>query len=302
MKIDRLIGIIVALLQNEKMTAPELAERFEVSRRTINRDIEDICKAGIPIITTQGSNGGISIMENYKIEKTLFSEDELCSVFTGLLALDSVAQNRKYKNIIDKFTPDNDSFLAKNHILIDLSSYYKDTLASKIELLRKSIDDNTKVSFRYHNQRGEHTVIVAPYLVIFQWSSWYLLGFDDAVQQFKLYKLNRISEMVMTDIEFEVLEIPKETLNFSKFYTDEIQAVILFQKSEEYRLIEEYGTSCYSETPEGLLRFSFPFTNQDYLLSWVLSFGEKAELIEPAYLRPLIKDQLETTLRKYSET
>ena len=66
MKIDRLIGIITILLQKEKVTAPQLAEKFEVSRRTINRDIEDICKAGIPIMTTQGVHGGISIMEDYK--------------------------------------------------------------------------------------------------------------------------------------------------------------------------------------------------------------------------------------------
>ena len=69
MKIDRLIGIITILLQRDKITAPELAERFEVSRRTINRDIEDICKAGIPVITTQGNGGGISIIDNYKIDK-----------------------------------------------------------------------------------------------------------------------------------------------------------------------------------------------------------------------------------------
>lgn len=71
-KIDRLIGIITLLLQNDKITAPELAKLYEVSRRTINRDIEDICKAGIPIVITQGVHGGIAIMENYKIDKTLF--------------------------------------------------------------------------------------------------------------------------------------------------------------------------------------------------------------------------------------
>ena len=78
MKIDRLIGIITILLQQDKITAPELAERFEVSRRAINRDIEDICKAGIPLITHQGYGGGISIADGYKIDKSLFTEDEMC--------------------------------------------------------------------------------------------------------------------------------------------------------------------------------------------------------------------------------
>ena len=74
MKIDRLLGIITILLQREKVTAPELAERFEVSRRTINRDIEDLCRAGIPVITVQGSGGGISISDSYKIDKTLLAK------------------------------------------------------------------------------------------------------------------------------------------------------------------------------------------------------------------------------------
>lgn len=73
MKIDRLIGILTILMQKEKVTAPYLAEKFEVSRRTINRDIEDMCKAGIPIVTLQGKNGGISIMEGYQIDKTLLT-------------------------------------------------------------------------------------------------------------------------------------------------------------------------------------------------------------------------------------
>ena len=84
MKIDRLIGILSILLQKEKVTAPYLADKFEVSRRTINRDIEDICKAGIPIVTTRGVNGGISIMEGYRMDKTLLTSREMQSILAGL--------------------------------------------------------------------------------------------------------------------------------------------------------------------------------------------------------------------------
>ena len=77
MKIDRIIGILSILLQEEKITAPELAERFEVSRRTINRDIEDLCKAGIPIVTSQGAGGGISIMDGYKMDRTLLTSKDM---------------------------------------------------------------------------------------------------------------------------------------------------------------------------------------------------------------------------------
>ena len=88
MKIDRLIGILSILLQEEKTTAPELAERFEVSRRTINRDIEDLCKAGIPIKTAQGTGGGISIMDGYRMDRTILSSKDMQMILAGLRSLD----------------------------------------------------------------------------------------------------------------------------------------------------------------------------------------------------------------------
>ena len=91
MKIDRLMGILSVLLQEEKTTAPELAERFEVSRRTINRDIEDLCKAGIPIRTTQETGGGISIMDGYRIDRTILTSKDMQMILAGLRSLDSVS-------------------------------------------------------------------------------------------------------------------------------------------------------------------------------------------------------------------
>lgn len=79
MKTERLLGIVMVLLQQDKVTAPQLAERFEVSRRTINRDIEDICKAGIPLVTEQGRGGGISILDSYKVDTALTETLTACS-------------------------------------------------------------------------------------------------------------------------------------------------------------------------------------------------------------------------------
>ena len=100
MKIDRLIGILSILLQEEKITAPELAERFEVSRRTINRDIEDLCKAGIPIVTSQGAGGGISIMDGYKMDRTLLTSKDMQMIMAGLRSLDSVSGSHYYGQLM----------------------------------------------------------------------------------------------------------------------------------------------------------------------------------------------------------
>ena len=136
MKIDRLIGILSILLQQEKITAPELAKKFEVSRRTINRDIENLCKAGIPIVTKQGQNGGISIIDGYKIDKTLLTSSDMQAILSGLGSLDSVSGTNQVSILMEKLGASN--FISGNpNILIDLSSWYKDSLSPKIEQIKK---------------------------------------------------------------------------------------------------------------------------------------------------------------------
>lgn len=102
MKIDRLIGILSVLLQKEKITAPELAEKFEVSRRTINRDIENLCKAGIPISTSQGTGGGIRIMEGYRMDRTLLTSKDMQMILAGVRSLDSVSGSHYYSQLMEK--------------------------------------------------------------------------------------------------------------------------------------------------------------------------------------------------------
>lgn len=279
----------------------KLAKRFEVSRRTINRDIEDLCMAGIPIVTSQGANGGISIMENYKIDKTLFSHKELTAILAGLCSLDSIVQDDKYRRIMDKFSANKESLFFKNNLVIDLSSHYRDSLAPKINLLTTSIENTNKVTFTYYNKKGEQKVTIDPYLIVFQWSNWYVLGMDNHSLSFKLYKLNRISELDMLNENFLWQEIPQEVLEFNRFFSNEIQVTILFDASVKYRLIEEYGLDCFKEEADGRLLFSFPFTNQDYLLSWVLSFGAKAEVIEPVEMREAVIEEYKKILNVYGD-
>ena len=154
MKIDRLIGIITTLQQKKTVTAPYLAEKFEVSRRTILRDIEDICKAGIPIVTTQGAGGGISIMDGFSLDTTVFTEQELTAIFTGLKSLDSVSHSAIAENLAQKIGGSSAIRLADN-MVIDLSSFYKDDLANKIDTIKRAMNEAKCISFRYCYTKGE---------------------------------------------------------------------------------------------------------------------------------------------------
>ncbi len=150
MKLDRLIGILSVLLQQEKITAPELAERFEVSRRTINRDIEDLCKAGIPVLTTQGAGGGICIMEGYRMDRTILTSKDMQMILAGLRSLDSVSGSRYYGQLMEKLQAGSSDFVrGRDSLLIDLSSWYKDSLAPKISVIQDAIEERKKLSFCY---------------------------------------------------------------------------------------------------------------------------------------------------------
>ena len=157
MKIERLIGIITILQQQKRVTAPYLAEKFEVSRRTINRDIDDICKAGIPIVTTQGVNGGISIMEGFSLDTTVFTEQELTAIFTGLKSLDSVSNSASAEKLAQKIGGDSAIKLADN-MIIDLSSFYKDDLALKIDVIKQAMKESKCISFHYQQKSLHYTL------------------------------------------------------------------------------------------------------------------------------------------------
>ncbi|MFZ2537605.1 MAG: YafY family protein [Oscillospiraceae bacterium] len=288
------------LLQNEKVTAPYLAEKFEVSRRTINRDIENICKAGIPIVTLQGANGGISVADGYKIDKTIFTSEELKAILTGLKSPDSVSQTTKYQQLIDKFSGNKDSvYSTENNIVIDLSSHYKNTLAPKIEKIQESISNNQLISFDYYYNKGEAKKLIEPYLIVFKWSSWYVFGYCCDKNDFRVFKLNRLCNLEITDTQFGTRHIPQEQTQFDEYLTDEIMFEGLFDKSVKYRLVEEYGIDSFSCIDNGKLLFKFGFTNWDNLLSWVLSFGDKVETIKPRELRTQIKAIAQNIMKRH---
>lgn len=285
MKIDRLIGILSILLQQKKVTAPYLAEIFEVSRRTINRDIENICKAGIPLTTSQGVNGGIAIMEGYKIDKTLLSSAELQSILAGLKSLDSVAGTNQYRQLIDKLAVSGGATQPDNHIVIDLSSHYKNSLAPKFETIKKAIDQRRLITFYYYSPKGESSRQIEPYLIVYQWSSWYIWGYCQDRCDFRHFKLNRLWDLQVREETYKPRDLPKYNSQEQLAMPSQIHLVAEFDPIMKWRLIDEYGLDCYQMTQEGKLRFEFYFSSQENLFSWLLSFGDGVELIKPEALR-----------------
>ena len=303
MKIDRLIGILSVLLQKEKTTAPELAERFEVSRRTINRDIEVLCKARIPIRTSQGTGGGISIMDGYRMDRTILTSKDMQMILAGLRSLDSVSGSSYYGQLMEKIQAGSSSLISgRDSILIDLSSWYKESLTPKIETIQDAIGDRHLIKFQYYAPTGEGDRTIEPYYLVFRWSSWYLWGWCTDRKDYRLFKLNRMDKVEETDKEFICRQnAPVPDLSTEKIFPGGIKIKALFTRDMKWRLVEEFGPHCFTEADDGRLLFTADYTDMENLVTWLMTFGAKAEVLEPAEARNIIRRNAEETLQIYKE-
>ena len=300
MKIDRLIGILSILLQEEKTTAPKLAEKFEVSRRTINRDIEDLCKAGIPIRTAQGTGGGISIMDGYCIDRTILTSKDMQMILAGLRGLDSVSGKRYYGQLMEKIQTGSSEFISgRDSMLIDLSSWYKGSLAPKIEVIQNAIENRHIIQFMYYAPSGESNRRVEPYYLVFQWSSWYVWGWCLERKDYRLFKLNRMDCVVETDRGFLRRDVPMPDLSNEKIFPGGIKVKALFTPNMKWRLVEEFGPNCFTETDDGRLLFSADYTDMENLVTWLMTFGAKVEVLEPEEVRDIICRNAEEIIKIY---
>ena len=285
MKTERLIGILSILLQQEKVTAPQLAREFEVSRRTIQRDIESLCRAGIPIFTAQGAGGGISIMEGYRVDRTVLTAPEMQAILAGLRSLDSVSGTRRYTQLMEKLSAGSGVLLPGSaQMLIDLSSWYKDSLAPKIEEIQSAIRQHRTIRFAYFSPKGESVRTVEPYYLLFRWSAWYVWGWCHTRQDFRLFKLNRMTDLAAGEL-FSPRPAPLPDLEPERVFPAKYRVTVRFEPSCRWRLVEEYGPDSFTTDPDGWLRFTGGFPDADSALSWVLTFGDKAELLQPDQLR-----------------
>lgn len=302
MKIDRLIGILSVLLQQDMVTAPCLAERFEVSRRTINRDIEDLCRAGIPIVTMPGAGGGISIMENYKVDRTVFTTREMQDILAGLRSLDSVSGTNQYGLLMEKLAAGGSDFVAGNQsVLIDLSSWYKADLAPKIEIIRAAIDGRQELEFLYFSPKKEGRRRIESYYLIFRWSSWYVWGWCTSCRDFRLFKLNRMAELRLSGAGFEPQKVPLPDLKNERIFPGGIRVKAVFEPECKWRLVEEFGLDCFEEQEDGKLLFHADYTDQDNLISWLLTFGDRVELLEPENIRKELREMIEAMRKRYAQ-
>ena len=251
------------------------------------------------MVAHQGSGGGLSIAEGFKLDKSVLTTDELSGIIAALKGIGSVSAQSGIERTLDKLHANADAVVSlRESVIIDLASYYKGQLTEKIELIKQAVLESRLIEFDYYYDKGESHRRIEPYFVIFQWASWYVFGFCLERQDWRMFKLLRLCNLRMRDETFTAREIPPEKRNFLIMDNGEIKVVALFDPSVKYRLIETYGPHCFTETNEGL-HFEMDFSDRDYMLNWLLGFGGKVKVIEPDYIVEDLKAAAENILENY---
>ena len=298
MAVDRLIGILAILLREEKCTDAQLAARLEVTQRTIYRDIERLCRAGIPVRSERGKNGGISIMEGYAMDRTLLTDEDRGAILAGLRSLDSVSGTGYYRRLMEKL-PQSHSAAGDDCVVIDLASWYGPVLAPRLATLKDACAARRLVRFTYCAPKGDGIRVAEPCRLVFRWSSWYLFGWCREREDWRMFKLNRMLELETLEETFPPRIAPWPITPAERIYSGTLAAAVRFDPAARWRLIDEYGAESFTREEDGTLLFRREFPDKEELLRWVLSFQEQAELEEPAELRMELKARLKKLWEKY---
>ena len=221
-------------------------------------------------------------------------------ILAGLRSLDSISGSRYYSQLMEKLQSGSSTFISgRDSMLIDLSSWYRSSLAPKIEVIQNAIEKRNLLEFRYYAPSGESSRTIEPYYLVFQWSSWYVWGWCTKREDFRLFKLNRMDGVVETNCSFDCRNAPLPDLSNEKIFPGGIKVKALFTPDMKWRLVEEFGPNCFTEADDGRLLFTADYTDMDNLVSWLMTFGEKAEVLEPTEVRDRIRHIAEALQKTY---
>ncbi len=285
MKSDRLFRLLYMLLEKGGMSAPLLADALEVSVRTVYRDVEALSMAGVPIYATSGKGGGISLMPGYTFDKALLSDEEQNQLL--------FAVHKNLEHLLDKIGT---AFKKqpKQWVEVDFSRWGMQQLDNdRFEALKTAILQKRELAFTYCAASGELTNrIIRPLKLIFKDKSWYLHGFCLRANALRLFKVGRMIDIMLSENTFEE-DYYNETgfaLEPSKIPEPFIHLKLKFSERIAYRVFDEFDKSGITHLPEGgfVVEAKFPFDN--WVFSYLLSFGTDLELLEPMPLKLQLHD------------
>ncbi|MBN2716630.1 MAG: YafY family transcriptional regulator [Deltaproteobacteria bacterium] len=292
MKIDRLLGIVLLLLKRRKMTAPELASHFEVSVRTIYRDIQSIEAAGIPIASSNGVSGGFEILESYCLERQLFSPEDMLSILNALKSVEMLgdAQVKRTKTKLERLMPGTVENERCEELYFELSPWGDvSSVMSTLKLLQCAVKERQCVRFAY--QGGDRTFTdreVEPMTLVYKGSAWYVFGYCRLRCDYRLFRLSRIRHCVAQPERFARRDGTYETyakLGQKQAAASEVSLHLRFDREARFMVEDTFFPNQMSRLADGATEVRASIPDGEWLCSWLLSFGGYVEVLSPTTVR-----------------
>ena len=317
--INRLLGIIYILLNKGTVTAGELAERFEVSVRTIYRDVENLSMAGIPVYTRKGKGGGISLTERFVLDKLLISGEEQARILAALASLEETGAGDEGE-ILCKL---GDFFKTEpvNWVSIDFSDWSGRRQELFVQIKEAILNRHVMV-FDYYGQSGEMSSrIVEPVQLLFKDYTWYVRAFCRVRGAMRLFKVLRMKRVRVLDEVFEADEkrlgkpetdwgMQEEQGNGQQSWmkeeasSEEIlypQIVLRIDKKEAYRIYDRFEEEEITVLPSGEFEIRMNCFLDDWIYGMILSFGPSARVVEPDFVRHEMAKRIRFMAELYSD-
>lgn len=306
MQISRLFQIVYLLLERKSMTARELAERFEVSQRTVYRDVEALSQAGIPIYADRGKGGGIRLMDDFVLNKSVLSQEERREILESLQGMHAVRQEEAgtaLQKLSSLFGSDRE-----NWIEIDFGPWNPTSvLKERFELLKGAILRREAVRFTYSGAKGTTEEREAePVRLVFRGNDWYLLAWCRKRRDFRFFKLTRMTLPTLTGEIFEPQQPPDYGKEGSQSYPGALDlpqttVEVLIDPQLAYRVYDEFPPECRYVQEDGRFWVRFTMASGDWLYYYLMTYGDGLEVLTPPEVRAGLRERYRRALDRYEK-
>lgn len=302
MKIDRLLEMTILLLNKGSVTAKYLSEYFEVSTRTIYRDIDILSAAGVPVYANRGTGGGIALLDNFSLPKTIVTQEEIDRILISLRTLQAT-QYPGTDKVINKLSALFRT-AATDWIHIDFTPWGSNPNEyNKLADIKNALLNARILRFDYVDSQNKKSVRqLEPLRLIYKSQSWYLWGWDLNREDFRTFRISRIKSLSVTDTTFDKARKRNATPgqpSAPAVIKPDVDLELRFSEDALYRLYDDYDDNLILQNPDGTYTLKITFPEDEWVYGYIMSFGPSVEVIRPPHVRQAIKDRIEQMCHMY---
>lgn len=296
MKVERILGIVMLLLNKQRVTAQELSEYFEVSQRTIKRDIEVLYSAGVPLVSLQGQGGGYELLDTYTIDRNFFSKDEGMLIKNIMENLEKIWNDKGLQGLNNKFR----TFEVEKEspVSIEFSSHgSNNSLHEEMSILKNSIEERRLVLFQYKNNKGEDKVReVEPYKLLLKNGTWYLDGYCMEKNDFRRFRLIRMKNLKESDTKF----LKRKYIRNMNGNGKEIDLELIFEPEAFVKLDYYFPLDSITKLGDGRFKVEVTYPEDEWVYSMLLGFWSQVTIVNPGHIREIVYKRAKAIVEKYN--